>query len=179
MSDEGRELRDAFRRSVLAQQILQEARRPCGAQLPLPHAYALLELLQHGTPMSVGALAKKLSIDRTNVSRLCLRMEAAGELQRSDDPHDGRGRLLRLTAHGTKLARHVDESSSAHFGRIARRLGGESRAIAQAFLSFQAAVLDQRDEDLCGEERSATDLCGEARRDEGRRDDNHNDGNPQ
>lgn len=51
----------------------------------IPHAYALLELLHHGEPMTVSELAAHLAIDRTNVSRLCARMEEAGQLAR--EPH--------------------------------------------------------------------------------------------
>ncbi|MCP4504393.1 MAG: MarR family transcriptional regulator [Deltaproteobacteria bacterium] len=36
-------------------------------------------------------LAEKLAIDRTNVSRLCQRMERAGELTRAVHPQDARG----------------------------------------------------------------------------------------
>jgi DNA-binding MarR family transcriptional regulator len=118
-----RRLRDAVRHLVVAHGTLEEMRRPCGAELSIPHAYALLELLHHGEPMTVSELAAKLAIDRTNVSRLCARMEEAGELARELHPGDGRARALRLTAKGKKLAREVDEQSARHFSRLATRLG--------------------------------------------------------
>jgi DNA-binding MarR family transcriptional regulator len=74
--------------------------------------------------MTVSELATKLAIDRTNVSRLCARMEEAGELAREPHPDDGRARVLRLTARGRKLARVVDEQSAGHFAHLAKQLGG-------------------------------------------------------
>jgi DNA-binding MarR family transcriptional regulator len=119
-----RRLRDAVRHLVVAHGALEELTRPCGAKLSIPHAYALLELRDHGDPMTVSELAAKLAIDRTNVSRLCARMEEAGHLARAPHPEDGRARALRLTARGKKLARVVDDQSASHFGRLAKRLGG-------------------------------------------------------
>lgn len=117
--DDGRALRDALQKLFVAHGALSVTQRPCGAKLTLPHAYALMALLHHGGPMSVKTLASKLHIDRTNVSRLAARMESAGELQRTDDPSDGRSRRLSLTPKGTALARAVDTSSADHFGRLA------------------------------------------------------------
>lgn len=74
--------------------------------------------------MTISELATKLAIDRTNVSRLCVRMEVAGELAREPHPEDGRARTLRLTARGKKLARSVDEQSAGHFEGVAKQLGG-------------------------------------------------------
>jgi DNA-binding MarR family transcriptional regulator len=89
---------------------LDEASRPCGVPLSLPHAHALLELQAHQAPMSVSELATRLRIDRTNVSRLCQRMEEQGELLRGMDREDGRVRTLRLTAQGEEAAARVDLS---------------------------------------------------------------------
>jgi DNA-binding MarR family transcriptional regulator len=118
-----RRLRDAVRHLMVAHGALEETKRPCGAELSSPHAHALLELLHHIEPMTISELAAKLAIDRTNVSRLCARMEEAGELARELHPGDRRARALRLTAKGKKLARNVDDQSARHFDRLATRLG--------------------------------------------------------
>ena len=126
-----RRLRDAVRHLVVAHGALEEARRPCGTELSIPYAYALLELLQH-EPMTVSELAAKLAIDRTNVSRLCARMEEAGDVLRSPHPEDGRARALRLTSRGKKVARAIDERSASHFDRLAKQLGGSVGEVVTA-----------------------------------------------
>src|SRR5690606_3097369 len=55
-----RELREAVRQLMVAHGTFEEAKRPCGTELPMPHAYALLDLLHHGQPMTVSELAARL-----------------------------------------------------------------------------------------------------------------------
>lgn len=142
-----RRLRDAVRYLVVAHGALEEARRPCGTPLSIPHAYALLELLDRGEPMTVSELAAKLAIDRTNVSRLCARMEEAGDLERATHPDDGRARALRLTAKGRKAAQAVDDQSADHFGRLAKRLGGDVGDVVSALSRLSdAMVCSEEDE---------------------------------
>lgn len=141
-----RRLRDALRRTIVAHGALEDARRPCGAPLALPEAYALLELLQSDTPMTVSQLAEKLSIDRTNVSRLCARMEESGELVKEPSAEDARVRVVRLTARGTKLARSVDDSSAAHFDGLAKSLGASAGRVIEALELLEEAMTSEDDE---------------------------------
>jgi len=97
----------------------------------MPHAYALLELRAAG-PMSVSELAQRLSIDRTNVSRLCQRMQARGELLRAAHPQDGRAVLVRLSAKGQRAADAVDAASAQHFQRVIERLDADADAVLHA-----------------------------------------------
>lgn len=120
------------------------ARRPCGAPLSTAHAWALLELLEG--PKTVGALAERLNIDRSNVSRLCERMEALGEVEKASHPSDGRARLVRLTARGLRVARSVDASSTAHFLGVLDRLGADPAEITEALLTLSRALADSRSE---------------------------------
>ncbi len=140
-----RHLRDAVRHLVVAHGALEEARRPCGTPLSIPHAYALLELLQHDGPMTVSELAERLAIDRTNVSRLCARMETSGEVTREPHPHDGRAVSLHLTSHGRKLARSVDTSSARHFEALAQRLGPSLGHVVEALQALIRAMNTPKD----------------------------------
>jgi DNA-binding MarR family transcriptional regulator len=142
-----RRLRDAVRHLVVAHGALEETRRPCGVELSIPHAYALLELLHRGEPMTVTELASNLVIDRTNVSRLCARMEEAGHLAREPHPEDRRAIALRLTARGKKVAHAVDEQSAGHFDRLAKRLGGSVGEVVVALerLSQAMAITEEDD----------------------------------
>jgi DNA-binding MarR family transcriptional regulator len=146
-SKKARRLRDALRRLIVAHGALEEARRPCGAPISLPNAYALLELLHSDELMTVSMLAEKLSIDRTNVSRLCGRMAEAGELTRQSHPDDARAQALCLTARGEKLARSVDESSARHFARLARILGGSTVRIIESLETLEGAMAQSKDEE--------------------------------
>lgn len=141
-----RELRDALRRLILAHGTLKEATRPCGARLSLPHAYALLELL-HAPPMTVSGLSTRLSIDRTNVSRLCKRMEQSGELTRHVHPEDGRAVVLTLSPRGRALAERVDGTSSAHFARLAKSLEGQAQSVIDALETLTRAMAMNHEED--------------------------------
>lgn len=144
---EARQLRDAVRRLLVAHGTLQEVRRPCGTAMSISNAYALLELFDSDEPMTVSLLAEKLAIDRTNVSRLCARMEEAGDLVRQAHPDDRRALALRLTTQGRKLARSVDESSAGHFARLARRLDGSTNRIIEALERLERAMnLSEEDE---------------------------------
>ncbi len=109
--------------------------------MSLPHAYALLELLQSDGSLSVSDLAQKLSIDRTNVSRLCARMQDAGELLRTQDPRDARTWRLSLTPQGHKAATKLDKSSLRRFEGLTARLGDDAEAVMQALERLNEAMI--------------------------------------
>jgi DNA-binding MarR family transcriptional regulator len=65
----------------------------------------LLILGSAGEPgLSMRAIAQKQVLTTGGATRLVDRMEAAGLVGRSEDPEDGRGRLVRLTAEGERTA---------------------------------------------------------------------------
>ncbi|MEL6179621.1 MAG: MarR family winged helix-turn-helix transcriptional regulator [Myxococcota bacterium] len=132
-------LREAVRRLVLAHGALNEVRRPCGTPLPTPHAWALLELQACG-PMTITALALRLNIDRTNVSRLCIKMESLGELKRIPHPSDKRSRLVELTPKGTQLAHDVDASSTEHFERVLEHLDNDPAVTLKTLTALTHAM---------------------------------------
>ena len=138
-----RHLRDAVRRLVVTHRALADAKRPCGAPLSMPHAYALLELLHSEEPLTVSALAETLAIDRTNVSRLCSRMEETGELIRRAHPRDGRARALHLTPHGEALARNTEASSTQYFTRLFHALGTDADAVIRSLALLQKIMKEE------------------------------------
>ena len=139
-------LREAWRRAIVAHGTLEEAKRPCGTPLKTSHAYALLEMLRHSGSMTVSDLASCLAIDRSNVSRLCIRMEKAGEIERHEYSDDGRACALTLTAAGRRLARSVDEASTEHFLTLSQRLGDSSKQVIEALRLLQQAMTETKDE---------------------------------
>lgn len=110
--------------------------------MPLPRAHALLEMLASEEPLTVSVLAQRLAIDRTNVSRLCARMEADGELVKVPDPDDARARVVRLTARGRRLAEKTDARSVEHFGALVRELGPAHKRVVAALAELQAAMTE-------------------------------------
>ncbi|MFI2103255.1 MarR family winged helix-turn-helix transcriptional regulator [Isoptericola sp. NPDC019693] len=62
--------------------------------------YLLLHALRDGGPQRVQALADRLGIDASTVTRQVVSLERAGRVQRSRDPHDGRAVLVSATADG-------------------------------------------------------------------------------
>ncbi|MEM9194397.1 MAG: MarR family transcriptional regulator [Myxococcota bacterium] len=134
-----RDLRDAVRRLIVAHAALDDARRPCGTPLTAPHAWALLELREHGA-MTVTSLSERLNIDRTNVSRLCTRMESLGEIRSHAHPRDGRARLIKLSTKGTRLAAKVDASSTGHFLEVLDELPSDPADVVCALEALVDAM---------------------------------------
>lgn len=60
-------------------------------------------------PMSMGALAEALGIDRPNATVVVDDLEAQGLVRRIPHPTDRRGRLVEATRKGRTLARRADE----------------------------------------------------------------------
>ena len=70
--------------------------------LTMPEWRVLAVVAENGTmsPTEVGNLT---AMDKVKVSRAAQGLTAKGMLRRSRDPHDGRGRLLRLTRKGSAI----------------------------------------------------------------------------
>jgi DNA-binding MarR family transcriptional regulator len=94
---------------------------PCGQPLSPSHAHALMVLLERAgrrARTSQSDLGAALGIDKSNVARLCARMEAAGHVTQQRPAEDGRARLVRLTSRGAKLARRIEQGSRRRFERV-------------------------------------------------------------
>ncbi len=66
--------------------------------------FAVLELLLHKGPQPVNRIGRKVLLASGSITAAVDRLEARGLLQRTVDPEDLRARIVRLTAHGRKLA---------------------------------------------------------------------------
>ena len=73
---------------------------------------ALTKLVEAGEPLSLGALAERLTCVRSNITQLVDRLEADGLVRRVDDPADRRSKWAEVTVLGRKRqasgARKVD-----------------------------------------------------------------------
>ena len=115
---------------------------PCGKPLPLAHAHALMVLLGQGEQRQQ-ELGGELGIDKSNVARLCAKMVELGHVVQRSCEHDGRSRLVSLTARGKRLALEVDASSRARFGSLVQALPRDRRDDVLEALRLLVAALEE------------------------------------
>jgi DNA-binding MarR family transcriptional regulator len=124
--------------------LLDDSRTPCGKPLPVSHAHALSVLLERelrSERTHHKDLAAALGLDKSNVARLCARMEDAGHVTQQRSAEDGRAREVALTARGLKLAREVDTASRQRFELVLGAVpAGERRRVLQALQVLNKAV---------------------------------------
>jgi DNA-binding MarR family transcriptional regulator len=111
--------------------LLAAEQTPCGMPLSTSHAHALLVLLESARadmPVTQQELGMALGIDKSNVTRLCAKIERTGHLTQTRSPVDGRARVLALTTKGRRLAERVESSSRGRFAELLAALPARSRA---------------------------------------------------
>jgi DNA-binding MarR family transcriptional regulator len=93
-----------YRLSVAAESVSHLIARHHLAQsgLAMPE-WRLLAAVGRFAVLSPTAAGERTSMDKVKVSRAAASLVARGLLKQSQDPEDGRGRLLRLTRKGTTI----------------------------------------------------------------------------
>lgn len=89
-----------------------------------PERLSLLSVLAFAGPRSVSALAEIEGVSRPAISRIVGSLEAQGLVDRTRDPDDGRGVVVRGTAKGRKL---VERGRRRRVELIDKELRGLSR----------------------------------------------------
>ena len=74
-----------------------------GTQYPPSAVHALLEIDARAA-LTAAELAQLLGLEKSSVSRMLRKLIDAGELQEQASPHDGRAKVLRLSARGRRTA---------------------------------------------------------------------------
>ncbi|MFP4601225.1 MAG: MarR family winged helix-turn-helix transcriptional regulator [Persicimonas sp.] len=115
------ELREQIRTFVQLFGLHEQHQTPCGQPLTVPHAHALMVLLEEDG-LRIAELGEHLNIDKSNVSRLCARMDEAGHLERRPCSEDARAKRLWLTNEGRELAGRVNQASIGRFSQIVARV---------------------------------------------------------
>jgi len=125
-------LRVAVQRFVRSFGLLASDQTPCGTPLSTSYAHALVVLLeraQEDERATQQELAQALGIDKSNVARLCAKLQRAGHATQQRSDSDGRARLLALTASGRRLAERVRAASRDRFAQLLAALpSDETRA---------------------------------------------------
>jgi DNA-binding MarR family transcriptional regulator len=121
--------------------LLSRERTPCGKDLPVSHAHALMYLSSAVGPVSQRDLCAKLGIDKSNVARLCAKLEQEGHIKQKRAQHDGRAVLLSLTPKGKTLAAQVESASWQRFERVLAELPARShRRIIDTLVEVNEAL---------------------------------------
>ena len=112
-----------YRLSVAANRVSRLfARRYADAYgLTIPEWRVLAMVGRFGT-LSPSAVGEWTAMDKVKVSRAAASLAARGLLKQSQDPEDGRGRLLRLTPKGTRVHQGVVPLACELEGQLAAGL---------------------------------------------------------
>lgn len=113
-------------------------RQEAGSALGPSQTSALAVIDAHG-PLTPSELAEREGIQRPTVTRLLFRLEAAGLVERTADPGDGRSSLIAASAAGRELLRELRLRKDVY---LARRLAGLD-AEERATLARAAAILER------------------------------------
>jgi DNA-binding MarR family transcriptional regulator len=139
------ELRVLIQSFVRSFGLLTSTQTPCGHPISVSHAHALMILrTRSGGEANVSQmdLGATLGIDKSNVARLCVRMEEAGHVTQARAPNDGRSRLVGLTARGANLATKLDQASLRRFRAMLENVKPTRRkALLASLVDLNAAVL--------------------------------------
>lgn len=91
----------------------QPDRTACGQPISTSEAHALAVLGDTG-PVRVTELARELNLEKSTVSRLVSSMAQRGWIKSATDAHDGRARLVGLTAAGRRAAARLKAARTDH-----------------------------------------------------------------
>jgi MarR family transcriptional regulator, organic hydroperoxide resistance regulator len=103
----------------------------------------LLAELRHEDELTPGALARRIGVDVSTVTRTAQRMEAAGLVRRVPDRDDARLVRVALTDEGRAVAERLPSLLDSVYERTLASLDGDDRATLVALLRQVADGLDR------------------------------------
>ena len=122
--------------------LLVTKQTPCGLPISTSHAHCLMVLRQRdrdGIETSQSDLAERLGIDKSNVARLCRKLQSDGHATQARAPADGRGRIVSLTVKGRRMAERLELASDDRFSRI---LGAIAPAARKPVLASLQSLIE-------------------------------------
>ena len=106
-------------------------------------AYVILRFLQQDGPQNVSALADRLNLDGSTVTRQVTALEHDGLVERQRDPNDGRGTVVEATEVGLKQVNAVRAARQALYDKVLHDWSPEERErLAQALTRLTGAMDD-------------------------------------
>ncbi|SRR6266498_2245754 len=115
---------------------------PCGEPVSVAEAHALLELT-HGGLLTQNALAHRLQLEKSTVSRLVGILERKGWITRARSAHDGRAIELRLTDAGNGVAAQLAQARQAKFAQLLSALPESQRPMVIEALGMLVEALHE------------------------------------
>lgn len=99
---------------------LLRGQTPCGKPISISMAHALMYLRTSGEngSQSQSVLQKALSLDKSNVARLCAALEEENFVTQRQSPEDRRVRVVSLKKKGERLADSLLTASQRRFQKI-------------------------------------------------------------
>jgi DNA-binding MarR family transcriptional regulator len=91
-------------------------------------AYVILRHLQQDGPQNVSALAARLNLDGSTVTRQVTALERDGLVERQRDPRDGRGTVIEPTGKGLAQVDAVQQARRALYDKILHDWSAQQRA---------------------------------------------------
>jgi DNA-binding MarR family transcriptional regulator len=121
----------------MARRLRQEA----GDELSPSMMAALATIEQHG-PLAPSRLAELEGIQRPTATRVLGRLEEEGLIERSADPNDGRGAVVRTTKPGSALLKKLRSRKNAYLARRLRELPDDDVAALERAAEVLERLLD-------------------------------------
>jgi DNA-binding MarR family transcriptional regulator len=105
-------------------------------------AYVILRHLQAAGPLNVSALADRLNLDGSTVTRQVTALEKDGLVQRTPDPRDGRGTVIAPTDKGLTQVDAVRKARREVYDVVLADWSESERAQLAAVLERLTETLD-------------------------------------
>ena len=115
---------------------------PCGEPVSVAEAHALLEL-SHCSLLTQNALAHRLRLEKSTVSRLVGILERKGWITRARSAHDRRALELDLTDAGQHVAAQLARARQAKFARLLSALPESRRPMVIEALGVLVEALHE------------------------------------
>ncbi|WP_305789356.1 MULTISPECIES: MarR family winged helix-turn-helix transcriptional regulator [Micromonosporaceae] len=115
---------------------------------PRPHraldraAYVILRLLEEAGPQNVSAVAARLNLDGSTVTRQVSAMHRDGLVERHADPTDGRGTVIAATEQGISQVHAVAKARRELYDVILKDWTGQERRDLAALLERLTRDMD-------------------------------------
>ena len=151
LDSEARQLQSSVQSFVRRFGLLVTRQTPCGQPISTSQAHALMILLERerlGITTSHTDLAGLLALDKSNVTRLCAGLQAQEQVTQEVRPDDARGRHLKLTARGKRVAANVQAASLDRFQRVVNVIPTAKRKAVLESLQLLTAAVSTLDQDL-------------------------------
>lgn len=136
-----------YRLAVLAERVSQAVAGVYADRFDLTRAeWRVVAALGANEEMAAKDIGPYSTLDKMQVSRAVTRLEERGIIERREDEHDRRAKILRLTAHGNALFQDLlplvvareafilgalDEDERVALGSIFRKIFGRADALAR------------------------------------------------